>query len=123
MGNWSYFTPKIAENQWVSLGLFHPEISGIIYLHLGVNPKIGVFTPKIINFNKVLHNKPSILGVVFPLFLGWHPYHLVFPSRWEIPPVIAVLATAAGRAMTLRRNRNKNLSAAAPLDGAWSNQP
>ena len=48
--------------------------------HMGVNPKIVVFTPQIIHFNWVFHYKPSIL-VVFPLFLGWHPYQMVGKNR------------------------------------------
>ena len=35
--------------------------------YMGVEPKIGVFTPQIINFNRVFHCKPSILG--YPYFL------------------------------------------------------
>ena len=31
-------------------------------IYMGVNPKIGVFTPQIINFNRGFHYKPSILG-------------------------------------------------------------
>ena len=35
---------------------------------MGVEPKIGVFTPQIIHSNRVFHYKPSILGEN-PLFL------------------------------------------------------
>ena len=49
--------------------------------HVGVSENHG--TPKIINFNRVFHYKPSILG--YPYF--WkHPYHEPFPNSHENPP-------------------------------------
>ncbi len=41
-----------------------------VCLNVGVEPKIGVYTPKIINFNRVFHYKPSILG--YPFFGNTH---------------------------------------------------
>ena len=53
---------------------FEPWNTGTCRLHMGVEPKIGVFLPpQIIHFNRVWnHCKPSILGV-FTLSLVQHP--------------------------------------------------
>ena len=41
--------------------------------YIGVEPKIGCFTPQNIHFNRVFHYKPSILGG-FPPYFWKHPY-------------------------------------------------
>ena len=51
------------------------EMDGVATMGLkltrGVLPKIGVFSPQIINFNRGFHCKPSILGYHY----FWkHPY-------------------------------------------------
>ena len=55
-------------------------------IHVGVEPKIGVFTPpKSSHFDRGFPLfSPSILGVKYPLFLGWHPC-FVFRIFGDIP--------------------------------------
>ena len=54
---------------------------------MGVNPKIGVFTPQIIHFNKVFHYKPSILG--YPYIFG--NIHLAKISEIVVGDLIYVI--------------------------------
>ena len=54
-------TGRLVRRRCLDDEIFHP-------LKMGVEPKIGGNTPQIIQFNRVFHYKPSILGV-FPLFL------------------------------------------------------
>ena len=43
----------------------------VVWKYMGVEPKIGVCTPQIMNFNRVWnHYKPSILG--YPYFGNTH---------------------------------------------------
>ena len=54
---------------------------------MGVFPEIGFFTTQIINFNRVSHYKPSILGYPYvwkhPYIL--HKYDFLLLNRWEHP--------------------------------------
>ena len=61
---------KVLYGRVYSLGL-------IPLLDIWVFPKIGV--PQIINFNRIFHYKPSILG--YPYFLK-HPYRCFFQIFW-----------------------------------------
>ena len=100
---------KIAENQWVSLGLFHPEISGIIYLHMGVSKNRG--TPKssiLIRFSIIF--TIHFGGKISPIF--GTPISPGFSSRWEnprsSPPTRASSGNGCWAGNDLRRT-NKNL--------------
>ena len=48
---------------------------------MGVNPKIGFFSPQIMNFNRLFHYKPSILGGFPPIF-GNTQMEMLYTFRW-----------------------------------------
>ena len=63
------FLAKDLDDRW---GYFFREVqcklvSGFVWVYMDVSENSG-FSPQIIHFKKVFHDKPSIL-VVFPLFL------------------------------------------------------
>ena len=65
---------------WISiLDLLNPFLlldqSFHSHCDVGVDPKIGIFTPQIIHFNRVFHYKPSILG---------------YPYFWKYPCVFSI---------------------------------
>ena len=70
----------MAENQWVSLGLFHPEISGVTKLYTVVKvylaqlPKAGVA----MSFRG--YDKPRLMGVASHLLSRWY--------KWSYGPLL-----------------------------------